>query len=443
MACLAPNTLADGTQVACRECEPCKLKAKNDWIGRNMAESKTAKFCYVITATYGRGRVGESLHERAVILTYSDCQKLMKLLRRHGYEVRYFITGEYGSERQRAHWNLLFYSDKPLPAFAGWDQYGRWTKKARHKQRFNWVRCDDDGKPVYLQNGEPAFWWPHGFVYIDEFNVASVRYVCKYVLKDFDANGKQGHKGQSKTPPLGTEWFRQLAEKYVDQGLAPQSPEYRFPEARTKAGEVIRFWLKGRPLEMFLQHFIDAWAAKQPDRERPRSEFVDLFEQYGKVVNDEQKMLARQEFPRGESRQQVPPADTIKRVAEQRRYERAMADYEQHLDGLRGWYATWIDEGENVEERQKRQEQADAELSKQWREFQHRWERHWYKGVGWRKNTIRAEPCGCCDVHADQGEPDAAPSPSGQQGADYGLGKVGRWNRDYAAEAGGGSTGAG
>lgn len=433
MACLAPNKLADGTEVACRECKLCQLKAKNDWVGRNIAESKTSKFCYLITATYGRGRVGESLHERAVILTYSDCQKLLKLLRRHGYEVRFFITGEYGSERGRAHWNIILYSEKPLPAFSGWDQYGRWTKQARLEQRFNWVRTDEKGNPVYLQSGEPAYWWPYGFVHIGDVSVGNIQYACKYVLKDLDANGKQGAKGQSKDPPLGTKWFRQIAEKYVEQGLAPQTPAYRFPEARTKEGVIIDFWLKGRPLELYLDHFIAAWAERKPGQPRPPSELVDLYEEYGRVINDEPRMLERLNNPSGRMYAARGSSEQERVAAERARYERAEKNYE---NGLSKWYDDWIEGAKNEQERQARRTVAHAERGRAWYAFQHSWGRHWYEGHGWELCAGRKEPCDCCEpeqLHADPVRTGEATSPSGveRQQPDYGLGKVGRRNRGY------------
>ncbi|HEY8577063.1 MAG TPA: hypothetical protein VIL88_12065 [Devosia sp.] len=390
-----------------------------------------------------------------MILTYSDCQKFLKLLRRHGYEVRFFITGEYGSEKQRAHWNIIVYSDNPLPQFAGWDQYGRWTKKARYKQRFNWVRCGSEGNPIYLQNKEPAYWWPHGFVHIDEVNVASVRYVCKYVLKDFDANGKQGHKGQSKAPPLGTAYFRQVAERYVAQGLAPQSPEYRFPEAKTRQGEPIRYWLKGRALELYLQHYIDAWVSQRPNDTRPLSELVDLYEKYGRVVNDEQRMLLRQEFPQGESRQPIPTGRQIKEGAEAARYENALREWSVAQDEL---YEFERDELEGIADGQERQEikrQFEQERQQRRREFQNRWGRHYFQGFGWVKPDEvvpdaggEGPGCQCCAVEAvrpDIQRPDefgrlddGVQRQREQRRVAWGklgeqpLGPVGRYNRDYA-----------
>lgn len=428
MACLAPNKLADGTEVACRECKLCQLQTRNKWVGRNIAESKTNKFCYIITATYGRGRVGEVLHERAVILTKSDVQKFMKLLRRHGYDVRVFYTGEYGSERQRAHWNIVLYSNEPLPAFSGWDQYGKWLKKAPYKKRFNWVRTDAKGRAVMLQSGQPAYWWPHGFVHVDDASVGNIQYVCKYVLKDFDGNGKQGDKGQSKDPPLGTEWFKRIAEKYVTQGLAPQSPAYRFPEARTKEGVVIDYWMTGRVLEIFLQHYIDTWTKVHGEKRRPPSQFVDLFEEYGRVVNDEQKMLARAALPRGEARGPMPGEAEW----EEAKYQLATKKFESFANGISEADQRWTGEAKNEQERQKRQERASGEHVERWYAHHHKWGRHYFTGKGWRR-PVGTEPCECCAVaeRSTNANDAAVVELDGERRQPELLGKVGRWNRHY------------
>lgn len=437
MACLSPNKLADGTEAACRECKQCQLSRRTYWVGRNIAERKTSKFSYVITATYGRGSVGEVLHERAVVLTYSDCQKLLKLLRRHGYEVRFFITGEYGSEKQRAHWNIIIYSQQPLPAFAGWDQYGKWTDKARYKQRFNWVRTDDNGQPVILQNGDPAWWWPHGFVHIDQVTIPSVNYVCKYVLKDFDGNGRQGHKGQSKDPPIGTKWFQELAEKYVEQGLAPQTGEYRHTEAKTKKGEPIRFFLKARPLEMFLQHYIDTWATTHPDRPRPKSDLVDLFERHGRVVNDENAMLIRQEFPRGESRQPMPTRHQVRQYLDQLPWDQALAAWQAEAAARREINQVHLDGIEDGEKRQRRRQELERLDLGKWDNLLHEWGRAWVFGEG----IIIVDPDRAKSRNLGDGGPELVRQPNQP---DLGverlqrldpLGPVGRYNRDHRKPA--------
>ena len=80
-----------------------------DWQGRCIAEAATAKAAFAVTLTYGRDAMGEKLHERAVVMTYSDVQRYLKLLRRHRYTVRYFCAGEFGSEKGRVHWHIILF----------------------------------------------------------------------------------------------------------------------------------------------------------------------------------------------------------------------------------------------------------------------------------------------------------------------------------------------
>ncbi|KKB09517.1 hypothetical protein VE26_06320 [Devosia chinhatensis] len=246
----------------------------------------------MINLTYGRNSAGDVLHERSVLLTYSDVQKFLKLLRRHGYPVRYFVTGEYGSDKGRAHWHLILFWQDKVPDFAGWDQYGEWLTRASDEQRFNWVRVDENKRAVMdPQTGEPSWLWPHGFAFVQPVTQQTIQYVCYYVLKELDHEGRQYHCAQSKKPPLGMAYFEQLAERMVEAEIAPQSPEYKFPGVtrRKKAGgrEVIPFWLKDRPLEMFLDHFIATWAERNGDQKRPASPLVDLYEEWGRVVSEE------------------------------------------------------------------------------------------------------------------------------------------------------------
>lgn len=246
--CTAPNTLANGQATACHKCWQCREQTINDWVGRNIAETKTAVAANVITLTYGRGRAGDVDHERAFVLTYSDIQKYLKLLRRHGFPVRYFAVGEYGSLKGRAHWHIIVYWQGDVPP---------------HKLNQNFLEEH----------------WPHGWSYWSGSDTAAVRYTCKYLYKDVNADGhRQGHLAMSKKPPLGAKYFKQLAERYVEQGLAPQSLEYSFPEAvRRQTGEVIQFVLKDRPAEMFLEHYLARWTEVHPGRGVPKSQLIEEF----------------------------------------------------------------------------------------------------------------------------------------------------------------------
>nr|QJB21598.1 MAG: replication initiator protein [Microvirus sp.] len=257
--CLAPNVIDGGVQIACRKCWQCRERAISDWVGRNIAESKTAVACHAVTLTYGRNEANDILHERSVLLTYSDIQKYLKLLRRHGFPVRYFVTGEFGSAKGRAHWHVMLY----------------WLEKV---------------PPHELDTNFREAHWPHGWSFWTEPTHKAVRYNCKYIQKDMGDAERQGHLAMSKKPPLGAAYFARMAEQFVRQGLSPQSLEYNFPDVtrrRNGAEERVPFLLTGRSAELFLEHFIASWEAAYPGRDWPRSELVDLFAEYGRVVTDE------------------------------------------------------------------------------------------------------------------------------------------------------------
>ncbi|SEQ49419.1 hypothetical protein SAMN05428969_3275 [Devosia sp. YR412] len=241
--CIAPLHLAGGVMTSCHECWQCRERAINDWVGRNIAESKTAVAAHAITLTYGNGD-----HPSAAILTYSDVQKYLKKLRFAGYPLKYFAIGEYGSTKGRAHWHLMIYWQDRVPP---------------HELRKNFMETH----------------WEHGFSFWDKPSHAAIRYNCKYIQKDIGKDERQGLVRMSKKPPLGTAYFQQLAEQNVEAGLSPKSLEYSFPEVTRRkpdgSEETIVFMLKDRPAELYLDHFIESWIQKHGDQPWPKSELID------------------------------------------------------------------------------------------------------------------------------------------------------------------------
>ena len=242
--CVNPVLIPSGQEIACRICWQCRENKVNDWVGRNLAESKTAKAAHSVTLTYGRDKKGDEDHLRAKILTYSDVQKYFKHLRADGYPCRYFAVGEYGSDKGRAHWHVMIYWQGSVPDH-------------ELNKRFNEKH------------------WPHGWSFFELPSPASVRYICKYIQKDIGKDERQGHLAMSKKPPLGAEYFMLLAQKYVRQGLAPQDPYYWFPDAQNENGQPIKFYLKGRSLELFLDEYVAEWGRVYPGRHIPNSELVE------------------------------------------------------------------------------------------------------------------------------------------------------------------------
>ena len=272
--CTAPNMLSDGSLVACRKCEQCKDHRTLDWVGRCIAESKTCVAATSITLTYGRDEHGNVSHARAAILSYSDVQKYFKQLRNRGYPCRYFVTGEMGSKKGRAHWHGIIFWQEKVPISMtdyGNNAWNAWNPAMPVERAIEWEK----------RFFEPC--WPHGYSHWEPVREGhmrgSIAYACKYIHKDVNDAASQSKLAMSKRPPLGARYFEQRAQRFVDEGISPQDRFYQFPhEAKQKNGTPLRFRLAGKSAELFCQHFIDKWRAQRPGQHWPHSDWLEEYE---------------------------------------------------------------------------------------------------------------------------------------------------------------------
>lgn len=286
--CIAPNRLPDGTEVGCRECWQCNSRKTDDWVGRCIAESKTALRTFSISLTYGRDEDNNADHIRAAVLTYSDVQKYIKRLRKSGYVVRYFAVGEYGSTKGRAHWHLIVFYYDNAAVIAQRIQHNAEVQAglkrgsllpvpdaAVPEHEISTRAADGDLRDVRFSDGH----WEHGHAVWEELldgydagAARAVRYVCKYLLKDADDDAMQMLGPRlSKKPPLGDQYFRELAQEHARQGLAPQSLFYSFPDVTSKDGSTKRYVLGGVSAENYLDYYLEALTgAAKP--EKPKAE---------------------------------------------------------------------------------------------------------------------------------------------------------------------------
>lgn len=261
--CVNPGKLANGQTFACRKCEQCRDHYIEDWVGRCIAESKVAVAVNTVTLTYGDERwydgrdIPHDQKAEAALLTYADVQRYLKRLRNNGYPAKYFCVGEYGDEKGRAHWHIILFWEKRVPAHA-------------LRKRFH----------------EPH--WPHGVSYwdghdpsgVDDMSLAkAIKYVCKYLAKGLTPEDlrKQGKLTMSKKPPLGHYYFELEAQKYVDAKLAPQHLFYRFPEIRRGNGRMVQFMLSRASARDFLDAYVMRWYAAYGDELMPASELVQVY----------------------------------------------------------------------------------------------------------------------------------------------------------------------
>lgn len=260
--------------IPCRMCWQCKLNAVENWTGRNLAEATTSVASYAVTFTYGRDYDGRSDHIQAVQLMYSDIQKMLKRMRKAGYVVRYIIAGEYGASLQRAHWHGVFhFYGENLPEWDG--QHLDWSQE-------QWDRVGGIHIPEWSIYGDPL-----GFVHIKEATYAHTRYALKYLLKDQYDPYKQNMVNMSRKPPLGFEYFTKLAVETAQNRLPILDLKYSF-DVKTRSGEErnIKFLLRRRMAEIYLETYIQAWKDLYGNNRWPTSEIVDNFAQWGRVVNE-------------------------------------------------------------------------------------------------------------------------------------------------------------
>jgi len=253
--CIAPTNLDDGTEVGCRECWQCRKRRVNDYVGRCIAESKFSKKTYAVTLTYDADQ-----GVNAVTLIYKDVQDFLKRLRKK-HKCRYIVTGEYGSAKGRSHWHIiLFFKDS-------------WPEVTSNK-RVDWK------------------YWKHGFSYFQEPDWKGFEYCLKYVLKDQTSRQSDSHLAMSKKPPLGHEFFQQLAKQYVEQALVPQTYFYKFGDVRDYKNREKGFMMQGKTRENFMETFVNEWEDKYSHE--PLSELVtDYYDDITEIEYTDEELYER------------------------------------------------------------------------------------------------------------------------------------------------------
>jgi hypothetical protein len=296
--CVTPSRLADGTLAACRNCWRCRSNYKNDWSGRCIAESEYSSQTLAVTLTYAGGYDNPS----AVALVYDDFQRFMKRMRKKLGNVRYMVAGEYGTEKERSHWHsILFLKENKLNIVSDLSQRDEWGVFLE--------RPNYQGKP----NGDPlarikwAPWSNHdmnGFAYFQQPDYEGISYVTKYIQKDTEQQGSERAFQMSKQPPLGHEYFQDLAHNYVENGLAPQTWEYSFPHILDRQGRVRKFWMSGTTRANFVQAFKENWELHYGDTPRPYSPMLEEFEdkaieqEMQDAISDEKLLAAKTQWPK-------------------------------------------------------------------------------------------------------------------------------------------------
>lgn len=296
--CQRPIILPNGVAVPCQKCWQCRENRVSDWVGRCIAESKTAFKSSVGCLTYGRDERYNIDHYRSRNLVYADVQKYLKLMRAYGTPLRYFVAGEYGTEKGRAHWHIIaFWQERLPPNYVEFKRYNHYA--------------DSEGKRSL---------WSHGYTEWEPAALGNIKYAMKYILKNYADERSERHFGLSSMPPLGYEYFRYLARLHVEQELSPQDLYYGFPESRTVKGELRRYYLRGASAFHYLRNFDEQWQFKFHNQNWPQSDLMDLY------VDERERRKRRED--------KVPdvPIDVFDKY-----YLDAKADIQKYFGGEKTW----------------------------------------------------------------------------------------------------------
>lgn len=129
----------DGLLVHCGKCTNCRIQHRREWALRMTHELPYHKDNSFVTLTYADEFLPENKSLKKV-----DLQLFLKRLRKTTNEkIKYFASGEYGSNTDRPHYHLIFfglglkYEDK-IKVTESWP-YCDWTVKKIYKKSFGTV----------------------------------------------------------------------------------------------------------------------------------------------------------------------------------------------------------------------------------------------------------------------------------------------------------------
>lgn len=154
--------------VPCGRCAACLKDRRIQWISRMRLEQFVSPCSTFLTLTYDNAHCPSRLEK-------SDVQKFLKRLRMASrdygippFSVRYFFCGEYGSRTYRPHYHAVLFGVDMMAS--------DWLPRC--------VGTTLGRRPRYC-SGIVERLWPFGFNVVGSCSSASIRYVSKYVSKQY------------------------------------------------------------------------------------------------------------------------------------------------------------------------------------------------------------------------------------------------------------------
>ncbi|QCS36149.1 replication initiator protein [Capybara microvirus Cap1_SP_141] len=247
-------------EIPCGRCLDCRLSYSRSWADRLVRESKTSVSSLFVTFTYDDDHLpyhdyvnsesGELVSKPCLVKKH--CQDFFKRLRKYfdGYNIRYFIAGEYGETSARPHYHAVIYN---LPL---------------DKLDLQFYKTNFNGDLYYTSPVLESI-WTHGYVVLSDFSWQTGAYTARYILKkqfgkasdQFKLTGfPQEFVLMSRKPGLGRQYFNEN----IDDLIAYD-------------GDICRPGQKSKPGRYFDSLIEDADPEKYKDLKNNRQTVRDLF----------------------------------------------------------------------------------------------------------------------------------------------------------------------
>lgn len=234
--------------LPCRHCVGCRLDKSREWANRVIMEQVYHDESWFLTLTYDDEHLppafptdpstGEILSVHATLVK-RDLQLFLKRLRfNSGQDIRYFASGEYGSDTKRPHYHLLIFG--------------------LHLVDVQLLRQNFDGQPYFISDFISKC-WPFGIHILGRVSWQSAAYVARYTMKKathgYDkryyeiAGIEPEFQTMSLRPAIGRRFYDDHPELFdystysvstVDGGRRMCPPEY-----------FRKLYAKDHPVEMF------------------------------------------------------------------------------------------------------------------------------------------------------------------------------------------------
>lgn len=204
----------DHMLVPCRKCGVCKEKISKEWVQRILHEYESSGYKgYFVTLTY------EDIFEPIKGVSKEEMTLFLKRLRKNlKKSIKYFLCGEYGEDKGRAHYHALIFNV-----------------------------CGEKDKEIIQKS------WGYGIADIRPIFHARARYVVDYMDKTQEEEliAKRNQPFHMKSKGLGKNWFinniNEIQESgMTDNGIPIGIPRYymkKLEDETIENGKIIKEYL--------------------------------------------------------------------------------------------------------------------------------------------------------------------------------------------------------